>query len=123
MILATQIFVAVLSLAFIIFIVVLVSRSRLMLKYSLLWLALSTIVLICAIFPQPLFALSTLLGFQTSSNFIFLMGIFFLLAIMLSLSVIVSKQAARIKTLVQEVALLKNEQERGSSANKAKDDK
>ena len=41
-----------------------------------------------------------------SRQVIFLAGLFFLLAICLSLSIIVSKQALRIKTLVQEHALI-----------------
>jgi hypothetical protein len=112
MILATRIFIIAISLLFIVFIVALVSRSRLLLKYSLLWLALSVLVCICAVFPQPLYALSDLLGFQTAANFIYLIGLFFLLAIALSLSVIVSKQTANIKTLIQEIALLKNAQKK-----------
>ena len=56
--------------------------------------------------PQPLYSISSFLGFETPSNFIFFIGLFFLLAISLSLSSIASKQALMIKNLVQEQALL-----------------
>lgn len=69
-------------------------------------MALTIAILLCALFPQPLYSISSLLGFETPSNFIFFIGLFFLLAISLSLSSIASKQAIMIKNLVQEQALL-----------------
>ena len=97
-----QIVAIVLCVAFFAYVVHLVARERLLLKYSLLWIA----ILLCALFPQPLYSISSLLGFETPSNFIFFIGLFFLLAISLSLSSIASKQAIMIKNLVQEQALL-----------------
>lgn len=83
-----------------------VARGKLLLKYSLLWMTLAVVSILAALFPQPVFAMANFLGFEAPSNFIFLAGLFFLLAICLSLSIIVSKQALRIKTLVQEHALI-----------------
>ena len=100
-----QIFIVAACLVFIAYIVYLVTRKKLLLKYSLLWLALSVIAGLCAIFPEPLYRLSDLLGFETASNFIFVVGMFFLLAVCLSLSIIVSRQTEYIKTLIQELAL------------------
>ena len=102
-----QVFIVVVCLVFLAFIIYLVQRKRLLLKYSLLWLALSIVAGICALFPEPLFALAQLLGFETASNFIFVIGFFFLLAFCLSLSVIASRQTEYIKTLIQELAILK----------------
>ena len=101
-----QIVALVLCVAFFAYVVHLVARERLLLKYSLLWMALTIAILLCALFPQPLYSISSLLGFETPSNFIFFIGLFFLLAISLSLSSIASKQAIMIKNLVQEQALL-----------------
>ena len=106
-----QVFIVVLCLVLLVFIVYLVQRKRLRLKYSLLWLALSLIAGLCALFPGPLFALAQLLGFETASNFIFVIGFFFLLAFCLSLSVIASRQTENIKTLIQELAILKQSTE------------
>ena len=95
---------------FIVYIITLVTKGKLLLKYSLLWLALSFFVCVFSMFPEPIYALSKLLGFELASNFIFIAAVFFILVIDLYLSVIASKQAAYTKTLIQEVALLKKEQ-------------
>lgn len=85
-----------------------VAKGRLLLKYSLLWLGLALIACLCAIFPAPLFGLAYLLGFNVASNFVFFLALFFFMVIALSLSIIVSKQQQRTKTLVQELALLEH---------------
>ena len=105
-----RIFMVISCVLFIVYIVSLVTKGKLLLKYSLLWLALSFFVCIFSLFPEPIYALSNLLGFELASNFIFIAAVFFLLIIALSLSVIASKQASYTKTLIQEVALLRKEQ-------------
>lgn len=91
-----------------------VQRNRLLLRYSLLWTALAVVAIVGALAPNAVSALSAFLGFETPSNFILFAGVFFLLLICLSLSVIVSRQALKIKNLVQKVALVeKSLEERG----------
>lgn len=87
----------------------LVAQEKLLLKYSLLWLFLVAVTMLCAIFPKGVYAVAAFFGFTMPSNFIFFAGLFCLLAISLSLSVIVSKQALRIRNLTQRLALLENE--------------
>lgn len=96
-VLVLQIITIILCIAFFAYVVHLVAQEKLLLKYSLLWMALTVAILLCALFPLPLYQASSLLGFETPSNFIFFIGLFFLLAISLSLSLIVSKQASKIK--------------------------
>ena len=109
MVLSTRILIVIIAIVFIIFIVVLVSRKRLLLKYSLLWLTLSVVLCLCAIFPTPVYAIAQYLGFEVAANFIFVIAIFFLLAISLSSSIIASKQTERSKIIIQELALLKQQ--------------
>lgn len=94
-----------------------------MLKYSLLWVALSAVVCLCAIFPEPVYTVAGILGFETPSNFIFVIAIFFLLAISLSLSIIASKQTDYIKTLMQEISLLKKQENRISLIEDSKEER
>lgn len=103
-----RIVLIVTSLAFVAVIVRLVKRKQLTMKYSFLWIILLFVILLCAILPVIPYRVSDLLGFETPANFIFLVAIFFLLAIALSLSIIVSKQQRKITTLVQELAILDN---------------
>lgn len=104
-----QLLAIVLCLLFLVYVVRLVAKERLLLKYSLLWLLLAVVVLVVACFPRISYWLSGLLGFITPSNFIFFVGLFCLMAIALSLSVIVSRQTLRIKDLTQRIALLEHE--------------
>lgn len=97
------------SVAFCIYVLRLVARGRLLLKYSLLWLLLCLALLLCAVFPGIVYAISNFFGVLAPSNFVFLVSIAILFAIALSLSVIVSKQVNSIKNLTQRVAILEKE--------------
>jgi hypothetical protein len=103
-----QVVVIVICLAFLGFVFKMIASERLMLKYSLLWIFITVIILVCAIFPEPVFGLAKLLGFGVASNFIFLIAVFCLIAICLSLCAIVSKQSKKIKNLIQDQALLES---------------
>ena len=110
MLIVVQVFVIFVCLAFLAFVVRQIGNERFLLQYALLWLALAVIILVCAIFPQPVLELSKLLGFDTASNFIFFAGLFFVITICLLLTNIVSKQAIKIKNLTQKLALLDYEE-------------
>lgn len=104
--LTLRIIVIIICALFVLFVCTQVATRKLLLKYSLIWLTLALLVLLGALFPDVVSSLATLLGFDVTSNFIFFVGLFFLLAICLSLSVVVSRQSIRIKNLVQDLALL-----------------
>lgn len=85
-----------------------VSKGKLLLRYSLLWLAGAVFAVLGAFFPQPIFVLAKTLGFIAPSNFIIFVALLLLFAICFSLCVIASRQQMRIKDLTQDLALLKN---------------
>lgn len=97
---------AVVCVLFALFVMRLVARGRLLLKYSILWFAITCALLVVAIWPDPVYALSAALGFLSPSNFMLLLGVLCLLAVCLSLSVIVSGQASRIARLNQRLTQL-----------------
>lgn len=101
-----SIVVVVLALLFLLFTVYQIKRGKLLLRYSLMWMLLSILMLVVAIFPEPVFYLSQLLGFSVSSNFIFSVAIFFLLAVCLTQSRATSQQVIKNKEAVQRTALL-----------------
>lgn len=101
-----QLVVFLLCLAFFVGVTRQVHSGRMLLRYALLWMFLSVVAMICALFPGGVFALSEVLGFETPSNFVLFIGLFAVLVICLSLSIIVSGQAQKIKSLVQELAIL-----------------
>lgn len=101
--------IAVLMVIFLIHLFNLIKDGKLLLKYSLLWLLLCILVLICDAFPCIASYASEFAGFITPSNFIFLIAIIILTAICFSLSIAVSRSSVAIKNLSQEVALLEKE--------------
>jgi hypothetical protein len=103
-----RIFVVVAALVFMLGAVKQIRNGRLLLKYALLWFVLALLAVVGALWPRGLYVVSDALGFKMLSNFVLFVGMLFLLAICLSLSLIVSKQAVKIKTLVQELAILEH---------------
>lgn len=84
----------------------LIAQRKLQLKYSLTWFFLLALILIIALVPAPFFVLAAWCGFEASSNMLFFIGMFILMSICLSLSVIACKNANDIRRLTQTVALL-----------------
>ena len=76
------------------------------LKYSLLWLLSGLAMGILVIFPETLFRLSDLTGIQTPMYALLVCAIAFVIAILMSITSIVSRQNRKIRTLIQENALL-----------------
>ncbi len=111
MIISLRFCVGVVCLLMFVYVLSLVKKEKLMLRYSLLWLVLAFVLILCAVFPGPVFEVAKLFGFLTASNFIFVVGFVFLLLIALSLSSVISKQTTSIKNLTQRVALLEKELE------------
>lgn len=91
----------------IIFVLYLVRKEKITIKYSLVWILPCVVLLIFVLVPGFLTWTTNLLGFQTASNMVLSLLIGLLMVISIALTVIVSKQKEQIRLLVQEVSLLK----------------
>lgn len=100
------------SVLFFAFIVNMVRTKKLELKYALIWLLTSFSFIVMSVFPQTLFFVAEMLEVEVPANALFLCIIFLLLLMIFALTVAVSRQAGRIKKLIQELGLLKAELER-----------
>ena len=76
------------------------------LKYSLLWLLSGVAMGILVIFPETLLWESKFTGIQTPMYALLIFAIAFAIAILMSITSIVSRQNRKIRTLIQENALL-----------------
>lgn len=81
-------------------------KGRLALKYSLLWLLMGVIMAVLVIFPRVLFFMSELFGIVDTMNALFTFAVGFIMMLLMLLTAIVSKQSDRIKSLIQDNALL-----------------
>lgn len=99
----------VFSVILILVVLLFVRKGKITIKYSLVWLGSTFILLILSIFPSVLSWLTKIIGIQVASNLIFALIIGILLIVCISLTIIVSSQTEKIKLLIQEVSLLKEE--------------
>lgn len=104
--LTLQITLIIAVISYFVLIFIFLKHKSLSLKYTLLWLFAGLIMAIMVVFPSSLYYIRRLLSIESSMNCLFIIVIAFLLAILMSLTSIVSKQTERIKTLIQQQAIM-----------------
>lgn len=100
-----RILAVVVSLLFIWFVLHMIRKERFLLKYAFLWLIMGFLGLLAALFPDWVYALSGVLGFETPANFLFFVCVAVLMAVSLVLCAVVSRQTKRITNLVQALSI------------------
>ena len=106
MCIAFQVFLTVTVLIFMLVIVNYLIKGTLTFQYSLIWFVLAFALLVCILFPNILISLSHLVGVEVASNFVFLVEGIFVLVLLISLTLIVSKQRKQIVRLTQRMAII-----------------
>lgn len=81
-------------------------KQKISLKYSLLWFFSAVVLLVMDLFPNQVSKIAHFIGIEYSVNAVFLVFIFIMLLILISLTAIVSKQHNQIKVLTQKLAIL-----------------
>lgn len=104
-----QILGVVAALLTFVFVFWMLRRGSLQEKYAVLWLGVSGVALILAIFPGLLRWITDALGIETPSNLLFFVTIVLLILVAVQLSYELSRHEARIRRLAEEVALLDGE--------------
>ncbi len=100
------------TVVFLIYIINLVRNRKLELRYTLVWMLSTCGLIIITIVPGALGLISEMLHIVEPVNTLFLVIIFLMILVVLSLTKTVSDSYLRISTLTQEVGLLKLETER-----------
>jgi hypothetical protein len=102
------------------YILEMVRRRRLQTEYSILWLAGGIIMLVFSLNKGWLEWASNAAGIFYPPSFLFLIGMFFILLILIHFSITISKLYQMNKRMAQEIALLKQatEEARGNHADK-----
>ena len=83
-----------------------VKKKRLTMKYASFWIFLIILMTIVVIFPEIVFKISKLAGFEEPSNMVFLLGFFFLFYVSF-ITTSISIQNEKTKLLIQEISMLK----------------
>lgn len=106
MTLKAEIILLMILLVALIFIIAVVRKGRMHLKYALPWLACVIVLGILVAIPNAIRGLAALLGIYSPVNMVFFLGFVFLLAIVFVLTMSLSKLTARVRQLTQAMALL-----------------
>ena len=106
MVLSLQIFLFVVVCVFLLVIVNYLRNGKLTFQYSLIWFVLAFALMVYIIFPDILINASHIIGVEVASNFVFLVEGIFVLVLLISLTLIVSKQRKQIVRLTQRMAIM-----------------
>lgn len=104
-----QLFVILISLLVMGYIVYLIRRELIELRYSSMWLVVGALLIVIAVQPYLVAWIARLVGIGLPVNALFLVASLFLLVMMLVLTIAISKLSLRQTRLTQEIALLKAE--------------
>ena len=118
-----QAFMILGALVLLVIIFVLLKHGKMTVKYSLLWMCLSLVLLVFALFPY-VYVLRDLMDVEMPVNLVFMLMFCFVLLVLLSLSVAISQLAEKSKRLTQANAILeKRVRELEKALQKAADEK
>ena len=93
------------SLLFIVVIIHLIRRRRLKEQYSLMWLALGTVMMIVSVFPLFLEKTADFLDVSYPPSLLYMLGILGILSILLHLTLAISKLTGQNVTSAQTLAM------------------
>lgn len=101
-----QIFFIIAICLYLLAIVHLLKKKKLNLKYTLLWLIASFVLLIATIFPSIMYFISNLIGIETPINSAIVLACMFVLVILITLTSIVSNLNQSVRSLTQQMAIM-----------------
>ncbi len=99
--------IRIIALTFFVYVLGLIVKEKLKIKYCVLWLGYSLILILISFNVNFIEFISNELNIYYAPSTIFLIGLIFLMVYILHLSIVITKQDKYIVNLVQEVSLLK----------------
>ena len=102
-----RIALSILTIMYLLFIIKSIKSKKLQLSFSIFWIFIAGVMLFALIFPNIIENLSNWLGFELTSNMIFVITIFTSFYLIFNLTIKVSNDNSKIRELIQEISLLK----------------
>ena len=103
------------SIFVVILIIHLVANEKINIKYSLVWIFMFLLFILCMLIPGLLDIITNFFGFKTASTMILSLLIAVLVIINITNTVINSNQDKKIRLLIQEISILKmNDREKNN---------
>ncbi len=108
---STKILSILFALSILVFIIELARREKLSFKYAIAWICVSLSAVFFAVFDNVLNSVSTGLGFQLTSNFVFFAILCSFVFLSLLLTIFLCQQNHRNDKMAQKLGLLEHELE------------
>lgn len=93
----------------VLYIIKLVKKKIMDLRYALIWIIISICILVLILFPNVLNKIAELLGIASPVNMLFFFSFCFSIVIILSLSVALSRLSEKVKRMAQEIAIMRKD--------------
>lgn len=101
-----QITLSIAVICYFIIILYYLKKRMLELKYTLLWLVAGAAMGIMVFFPEILVRFVWRLGITSNMNGLFVLCLMFIIAILMAITSIVSRQQMKIRILIQEMSMM-----------------
>ena len=95
-----------------------IRQSRIQIEDSIFWIMVSVLLIIISVFPQAARMLATLLGIQSTVNFVFLFMIFILVVRLFYMTIRISQLDNRVRELTQKLAIEDHEKQKAEKDEK-----
>lgn len=82
-----------------------IRQAKMKIEYTVFWIVFSGILVLMGVFPQLLYWISKMLGFQSPINMVYLVVIFVLIVKLFLASVQISQLENKVDSLTQQVAI------------------
>ena len=104
-----QILIIVVIILAMLYIVNNVRKKSIDFKYALLWLFVCICVLVLAIFPKLLNVVAKAFGIASPVNMLFFLGFVFIILVIFSLTMSLSRNSERVRKMAQEIAIIRKD--------------
>ena len=88
-----------------------IRQSKLQIESAIFWIVLAGVLVVISIFPSVADFASHLVGIYATTNFLFVFAIFVLIMKVFSMTIHISQLEAKVKELVQQMALAEKRRE------------
>ena len=88
-----------------------IRQSKLQIESAIFWIVLAGVLVVISIFPSVADFASHLVGIYATTNFLFVFAIFVLIMKLFYMTIHISQLEAKVKELVQQMALAENRRE------------
>lgn len=116
----SNIFFLILAIIIVVMVLIQVRNQKMKEKYAALWLVVSVVIIVLALFPNLLWWLADITGVVVPVNLLFLLAIIMLIGVCLHLTFAISKISEEVRTLAEEIAILRAEKDQNPYQSNSK---